>query len=657
MNETESKKSPIKKSMSIIDNDLKKAETLMDEGKDYEAIPILNKLIETSTLSLSDEIILSSLLIRVGDWENTFKIADQVYQKAQDSQDYLQSIIAILNMANAVIILGDLDKSSKLLEKSEEIYSLISKNNQANLEEVEAYKAYIKGRLFFFSGNKEESLKYMRRSLELREKIGKKRDIAESLLGLSNIYRLLDIDFDKAFDYTNQCLRIAKELPYQRLIASSHFNLGFTSYLKGELEKALSYYELAFSYFEKTNNSYYSLGVWNNLALVYRAQGKLDKSVELLNKCIKLSDKLENNWSKVGYNVSMVEILLDKGDIENAKKYSERVKQMRDIEKTPYINRDYTYTEALILKKSPRTQNRAKAENLLRSLIQDENTVSEIKIEGLIHLCDLLINELKLTQEIEIVKEIKPLIKQLLLLTEKSQSYWYYAETYVLQARLALLTLDIKIARQLLTKAQYIAEKHSFDPLVKKISSEHDELLQKLDIWEELKDSDSNLSDRLKLANLDEHIKFMIQKRRNGIPDIAEEKPIMILVISEGGIPTFSKLFAETFIIEDDLISGFLKAFNTFSGEIFSEGLDRASFGQFTLLMKPLSTFLVCYLFKGQTLSAQRKMKVFVENLEQNKQLLEKFNEYYKSNQVIKMEDLPSLNSLITEIFMQKNIG
>jgi len=643
--------------MLDIDKEIKRAETLLNEGKDYEAMLILNKIIEKSALSLSDEILLSSLLIRLGDWENTFKIAEHIYKKAQDSHNYLQSINAILNMANAVIIIGDLDKSSKLLEKSEEIYSLLSKDNQANLEEVEAYKAYIKGRLSFFLGKKEDSLKYMRRSLELREKLGNPQYIAESLLGLSNIYRLVEIDYDKAFDYINQCLKIAEEIPYQRLIASSHFNLGFTYHLKGEIVEALSHYELALSYFEKTNNSFSSLGILNNLALLYRTQGKLDKSIELLSKCIKLSEESKNNWSKVGFNVSMVEVLLDKGDIEKAKKYSDRVKQMRDIEKTPYINRDYTYTEALILKKSPRIQNRAKAENLFKSLIQDENTVFEIKIEGLIHLCDLLIDELKLTQEIEIVKEIEPLIKKLLYLTERSHSYWYYAETYVLQARLALLTLDIKNARQLLTKAQDIAEKYGFDPLVRKISSEHDELLQKLDLWKELKDSDSNLSDRLKLANLDEQIKLMIHKRRNEIPDIAEEKPIMILVISEGGVPTFSKLFAETFIIEDDLISGFLKAFNTFSGELFSEGLDRASFGQFTLLMKPLSTFLVCYLFKGQTLSAQRKMKVFVENLEQNKQLLEKFNEYYKSNQVIKMEDLPSLNSLITEIFMQKNIG
>ncbi|MFW9950909.1 MAG: tetratricopeptide repeat protein, partial [Candidatus Thorarchaeota archaeon] len=464
------------------------------------------------------------------------------------------------------------------------------------------------------------------------------------------------IDLDKALDYTNQCCKILEGNPYQRLSATSNFNLGYSFHLKGDLEKALSYYQSALLYFEKTNNSNFILGVMNNMAFTYRAQGKLDKSIELLTKCIVLSENSKNIWSKVGYNVSMVEVLLDRGDIEKAKEYSERVKSMRDIEKTPYITRDYTYTEAIILKKSPRIQNRARAENLLRSLIEDEDTVFEIKIEGLIHLCDILIDELKITHEIEIVEEIKPLINKLLILTEKSHSYWYYAETYVLQAKLALLTLDIKNARQLLTEAQNIAEINGFEPLVKKISSEHDNLLQNLTIWEELKDRDSTVSERLKLTNMEEQIKMMIQKRRNEIPEVNVEIPVMILVISEGGIPTFTKLFTETFKVEDDLISSFLSAFNTFSGELFSEGLDRASFGEYTLIMRQISKFLVCYLFKGQSFAAQKRIEYFISNLEKNSMLIDKFNEYYSRNQLIKLEDHPELNSLITATFIENNI-
>jgi tetratricopeptide (TPR) repeat protein len=635
----------------MYEKEIKRMEVLINEGRDFEAIPILNKIVGKPSLSLSDQLLLSSLLIRLGDWDNALKIAEQTYNEAQSSQNVLLSIKALLIMADASVVIGDLDKSATMIEKSEELYILLSKD-KAKLEEIEAYKAYIKGFLSFYKGKKEDSLKYMRMSLNLREKIGNKRNIAESLLGMSNIIRMVNMDFDKAMYYTDQCLKIIDEIHYQRLKASAYFSLGSIYYLKGELEKTLSFYDLAAKYFKNSNDHQTYLGTLNNTANVYRAQGKLDKSIELLVKCINLSEDTKNNWAKVGFNVSMVEVYLDKDDITNAKVYSEKVKQLRDIENTPYINRDYKYVEALILKKSPRIQNRAKAENLFRSLIQDENTVSEIRIEGLIQVCDLLIDELKITGEMEIVEEIKPLINQLLILTEQSKSYWYYAQTYVLQAKLALLTFDIKTARQLLTKAQNIAEKYKFEPLVRKISSEHDDLLQKLDLWENLKDLESPLSDRLKLINLEDQVKVMIQKRRNEIPEAKDEEPIMILVISKGGIPTFSKLFVQTFIVEEDLICSFLAAFNTFSGELFSEGLDRASFGEFTLIMKPVAEFLICYIYRGQSFSAQKRMKNFVENLEMNNEVLDKFNEYQMKSQMIKLEDFPSLNETISKIFL-----
>jgi len=640
--------------MSNKDEDLNTVETLLNEGRDFEVIPILNKLKEKRTFNLSEEVFLSSLLIRIADWENTVKIAEQAYKKAQKVKYSPQIIQALLNQAYGLIRIGNLEESSKLLEKSEVVFKELTNNPSAKLEELKAYQAYIKGTHLFFLGNKEETLNYYKKSLELRKRIGNKRLIAESFLGLSNFYRLLEMDFEKAFNYANKCLEIGEEIHDQRLKASAHFNLGSIYYFKGELEKGLSYYKFPLEYFEKINDTYSYLGIMNNLALIYRAKGELDTAIGLLDKCIKLSENSKNNWMLVGYNVGMVELSLDKGELEKAKEHSERVKELLDIEKTPYINRDYNYTQALILKKSPRVQNRAKAENLLRTLIQDDDTVFEIKIEGLIHLCDLLIDELKITSEMEIIKEIKPLIRQLLLLTEKSKSYWYYTQTYVLQAKLSLLTLDIKNARKLLTKAQYIAQNYGFDPLVKIISREHDNLLQKLDIWEKIKDSESPLTDRLKLTNLDEQITLMIQKRRVEVPEVIEEEPIMILVISEAGIPTFSKLFAESFLVEDELISSFLAAFNTFSGELFSEGLERASFGNYTLIMKPIVNFLVCYLFKGQSYSAQKRIEKFIEEIERNKEVLDKFNEYRTTNRMIKLENLPKLNSLIKHIFLNE---
>jgi hypothetical protein len=77
-------------------------------------------------------------------------------------------------------------------------------------------------------------------------------------------------------------------------------------------------------------------------------------------------------------------------------------------------------------------------------------------------------------------------------------------EIKLLQSRLALLSFDIKSARKLLSEAQHIADKYGLNRLSIKISNEHDKLLEQIDIWENLKNTDSPLSEYLKLAHLEE---------------------------------------------------------------------------------------------------------------------------------------------------------
>jgi hypothetical protein len=70
--------------------------------------------------------------------------------------------------------------------------------------------------------------------------------------------------------------------------------------------------------------------------------------------------------------------------------------------------------------------------------------------------------------------------------------------------------------------------------------------------------------------------------------------------------------------------------------------------------MKPIKGFFICYLFKGQSFSAQRSLQNFIENLEMNKEILDKFQEYHIKSQMIKLEELPILNTLIIESFFKE---
>jgi len=315
----------------------------------------------------------------------------------------------------------------------------------------------------------------------------------------------------------------------------------------------------------------------------------------------------------------------------------------------------YLLDKALVLKTSPRALNRGKAEEILKQLLEEKDIIYEIRLMALLNLCDLLLTELQISNEAEVLAEIKPLIVEILDLSDKSHSFWVLGETYLLQAKLALISLNLEEAQKLLTKGQKIAEKYGLDLLAKKISNEHDELLKQLEMWEKLKKSKAPLAERLELSRLNEQMDNMLRKRVIVPDEIKEEESVVILIISRGGTPIFSQSFEEGWSFQDHLFGGFLSAINSFSGEMFSQGLDRAIFGEYTILMNAVSPFIICYLFKGQSFLAQQRMKQFIESIQTDNKIWETIKNYYKAHRLIQEADVPSLDSLVNEIFIERS--
>jgi hypothetical protein len=187
--------------------------------------------------------------------------------------------------------------------------------------------------------------------------------------------------------------------------------------------------------------------------------------------------------------------------------------------------------------------------------------------------------------------------------------------------------------------------------LARKISNDHDELLKDLNIWENLEASDISLAERMELARLNKQMGQMVRKRELELPDLQDEEPIILLIISEGGIPIFSESFVEEWSFEENLFGGFLTAVNSFSDEIFSEGLNRANFGEYTIIMDSISPFLVCYLFKGQSYLAQQKLKSFIDNFKKDETIWKTFIEFNQVCRTVQLKNIPSLGLLIEEIF------
>jgi len=675
------------------------AKQLIDECKLDEADQLIKNFEEKGGHTLHDIVLCHLLNCELLYWQGLYKdvvkLAEQTYKESLGLGKNILSVDILLIMVNALVWLIQSDKLHDIIKQGEELLKTLTQELPAEYKQREAYIAFLKGWFYIYRNDAERAIKQFELSISLRE-IGAKQEIALSLTGIAWVFMFLKSNFDRALKYSKRGMTVAEEsgnkwcigyssmcmalihrdkgeldrsiMLFERsltifndlnnkfMVAGILSSLGGAYGMRGELDRSIILFEQSMAFFKKLNNKTRVAYILNNLSSSYKMRGELDRALECIEQALALHQELGNLRDIAGFHDFLIQILIDKGDLERAQQSLDHLEQLNNQLKDNQINLMYLFDKALLLKTSHRAIKRGKAEEILKQLLEDENVSYEIRSMVLLTLCELLLTELHITNEVEVLEEIKPLITQLLDLSEKSHSFWILGETYLLQAKLALISLNLAEARRFLTQGQEIAEKYGLSLLARKISNEHDKLLKQLSMWENLKESKASLNERMELARLNEQMENMVRKRAIEVPELSDEEPVFILIVSEGGRPIFSQSFIEDQKFEDHLLGGFLSAINSFIGEVFSEGLDRASFGEHTLLMNPVPPFFICYVFKGQSYSAQQRIRYFIEELQDDKNAWQTFNKFNQVNREIQLKDIPSLEPLINEIFIRKTI-
>ncbi|MFX1569107.1 MAG: tetratricopeptide repeat protein [Promethearchaeota archaeon] len=640
-------------------NELSEVEKLYDVFKVDEAIELLDDFIQREGITLqqkvSYQLIKGYILIYQGKIKDAFKLGRRIYKESQKKNAPLQSFDG-LSLVSAVLLLFDrFDEALEVIQKAEDLLKLTSQISQKNFLQRKALMSVFRGMIDYSKGDMELAEKHYEWTIGLQKETNVTLFKVMAHLQMTSIMINVKSRFDLGLEYVKKALSLAKEIKFKHYwIAMCHNNLGNLYAQLGEYTLSLEHFKKSLHLFEKIKNKLWVATLKSNIGSTYGYFGNYDIALKYLEEALLI---WEQNPLRIEFCITgLLFIALEKGDTERTQKYFQRLEDL-------YIKRSkdtdleimYQYFKANMLKRSSRIRDKAKAEELLKQLLDKTPTRLIVAIDAYIDLCDLLLSEYRINQNPEVFKELNQNIAQLLTIAENSHSYLIFCETFILQAKIALIDLNIGTARRYLTQAQKIADSHGIKRLAMKISYEHDELLKKLDIWEKLKKSKAPLSERIKLAQLDEQMEEIIRKREIVVPELTDEDPIVLLIISEGGRPLFSESFAEEWAFEDHLFGGFLTAINSFSDEMFSKGLDRANFGDYTIIMNSLDPFLVCYLFKGQSYLAQQRVTKFIDKIKENAEMWEKFNKFNQACQLVQLKDIPSLEPLINEIFVNRS--
>ncbi|MHA2289290.1 MAG: tetratricopeptide repeat protein [Promethearchaeota archaeon] len=595
---------------------------LINEGKIEEALHLVNDIEQKENLipeeMLRTQVYKSKIYQNLGQYDISLKIAEELYHKSQKMNMPLFSLDAFSLKEGIFYNLGLPGKEFyKTLEQYENLFNSIPRQESPEFQEREANLLLWKGGREFNKGDLDLALDYFEKSLKLFEQV----------------------DPDSALIRLNL----------------TAFGLAYTA--KGELDLALEYTEKALSRLPERENFILMNSkavLLGNLGLISFRKGDLDRVLKFFKQSLELFKKIKHPHT-AGLYFYIIYPLVVKNDLTQARYYLEEFKH--HTEKLEF-DIEYQVASALILKASLRIRDHFEAATILKKINEKfhqaaYSTFPNILLHNLllVNLSDLYLEEFRISNRMEVIDDISPLIDLLQKNAKLENSYTLLAEVKLLQAKVAILQINLVEARKLLTEAQQIAEQHGFQLLAGEISREHDHLLEELKLWESFKKEQASVADRLKLASIDPVMERLQGKRAIEVPEVSIEEPILLLIMDKSGAAYFNHSFVGDWDF-DDLFSSFMSAFNMFSGEIFSNSIDRVKIAENTILINPIEPFLACYVIKGQSYPAQQKLTRFSETIKTSPEIWEALNRAFKTSEMLELDKLPSLGSAVNEIFV-----
>jgi tetratricopeptide (TPR) repeat protein len=477
--------------------DLRYAENLRREGKLQEALEVVNKIEKKGTFSPTDNL---ALLISKGKiltvsqrYRETIRVGKLTYRLSQSLGKTNEMITSLLFRANSVF-LGQADKALKYLLEAENLHNTLSDVSPAYLNRQKKNILFLKSWSYFYKNNFNEALESAMECLKLQQKLGGKSEIAYTLQLLGDAY-LGVRKYDLAIDHVSRSLAIFDEIGDQRGRIGNLMILGNINRFKGNLNQAIQYFKHGLS--SKMLNSRQKVEILSLLGDVYETRGELDRAIKYYKRGLALAEK-ENFYDIfVGSQFALGTTCLLKGEynlaieyfklslslaekmnndrivslslvfigmayfqldaFEEVQKYLDQLKESEIQNKRNGIKTPYQLLKGAFLIKKGGSINRGEAHTLLKQA--STNAINPlIKGISLIFLCEFYLEELRIFEDTEVLKEINPIVLELYTLSEDQRMYGNLAETKLLEAKLALIQLDFEGVQRLLTQAQRVAE-------------------------------------------------------------------------------------------------------------------------------------------------------------------------------------------------------
>ncbi|UCG02835.1 MAG: tetratricopeptide repeat protein [Candidatus Heimdallarchaeota archaeon] len=498
---------------------------LIDHGKSQEAFLTIETL--QGEDMLEGELIRALLIGQAsGDYEQFKPLIEQIIIKTQKNPLYhsfarTTKAYILESQAKHEEALEELELAQKAWDELELIYPSLeelSKDRKIKTQYFQAWLWTVKAYLHFSRGYEAFPLvlQLYSQSLDVALKPWFPTKLLALLLynDMSVVYERLG-EWSQAIDCHNKALAIGRNLGNRNPQVYPLIKLGNIYHIQGDLNLALKYMQEGLEIAQKINAV---LGITRGLTgigSIYHSKGEFEKALDYYSQSLAVAREMQiivfSDLSAILWNLCLLHLDLNK--IDQARKYLAQLQTQIQIDKSPDIRSKYLLAKALILKTSKRFKEKAQAQDLLKEVFEDNSASQRTRFLAMLHLCDLLLQEVKTFEDEALLQEVLTLSKKLIKLTHTWQFTPDLIKTLVLQAKLATIEGDINSALELLEQAHEIAEEKKLINLINQVKSEQLTLKKELNKWQALVDRNASLQERIAFIEIKEYLREAIKIR------------------------------------------------------------------------------------------------------------------------------------------------
>ncbi len=172
-------------------------------------------------------------------------------------------------------------------------------------------------KIYSTKGELDQALDYYKKSLNLWEQIGNKRNFAKNLMNIGHIYTDKG-ELDVALDYFKRSFEICKQIDEKQTLANSLGSIGINHAIKGELDIALDYFQQSLELCEQINDKQILAKNLGSVGIIHHSKGELNQALDYYQQSLQMNREIGNIDGVVIFLGNIGEIHRLKGELDEA---------------------------------------------------------------------------------------------------------------------------------------------------------------------------------------------------------------------------------------------------------------------------------------------------------------------------------------------------